>query len=372
MSGVDYYELLGVARDASSAEIKSAYRSLARVMHPDAGGTAGTFRDLREAYETLSDPGRRAAYDRANRSGVPTTAPSERVEWSTSPPSRHQHRRRRREFGADPDFVPPRPTPNPERLGWWHSVDPRQPVRYVPRARYPYGRVVGAVGGWALLLPVVLMAEVWPLLLVLWLMPAIAVAGAHMFAPQYLPAPPEDHRFITEFGRYAEFGTPGAVRGEHGERLTAELLGRYLTRLPGAKIFHGLSWPGSVFADVDHAVLCGHRLVLIESKMWLPGHYTADADGTLRRNGSRFRGGGTRLPEGIGAFRELFDDIDVVGALVLYPSRSGEITTGASSATLAPPMTPENFLREIGQYLAADPSTVHREAFREVVSRVVP
>jgi len=45
----------------------------------------------------------------------------------------------------------------------------------------------------------------------------------------------------------------------------------------GVRIFHGLAWPGSVFTDIDHALLCGRRLVLIESKSWLPGHYYCDA-----------------------------------------------------------------------------------------------
>ncbi|WP_019854183.1 J domain-containing protein [Actinopolyspora mortivallis] len=369
MSGVDYYELLGVARDASAAEIKSAYRSLARVMHPDAGGTAGTFRNLQEAYETLSDPDRRAAYDRGELDG--------RAREPAGGPAAFRRRgftrRSRRDFGADPHFVPPTPELDVDRLPWWHAVNPKQPVRYIPRASYRGGVTASVVGGWALLLPVVLVSEVWPVLLVLWLMPAIVVAGAYRYGPEYLPAAAEDRAFITEFGRCTVFGEPAGVRGEHGERLTAELLDKYLTRLPGVKIFHGLSWPGSVFADIDHAVLCGRRLVLIESKMWLPGHYTVDADGTLRRNGSVFRGGGTRLPEGIAAYRELLEDIEVVGALVLYPSRAGEITASEAPGTVpAPPMTPTGFVTEVGGYLAADPASVHRDAFRAVLSRVIP
>ncbi|ASU78526.1 molecular chaperone DnaJ [Actinopolyspora erythraea] len=370
MSGVDYYELLGVSREASAAEIKSAYRSLARVMHPDAGGTAGTFRSLQEAYETLSDPVRRAAYDRGD-------TPAATGRDSRGGPARRRRpsggRADRRDFGADPNFVPPAPEPDVERLRWWNEVNPEQPVRYVPRAAYRRGEVLGTIGGWALLLPVVLMSDAWPLLLVLWLMPAVAVAGVYRRAPEYLPPAPEDRAFLSEFGRCAVFGAPDGVRGESGERFTAMLLADYFTRMPGAKVFHGLSWPGSVFADIDHAVLCGRRLVLIESKMWLPGHYTADADGTLRRNGGKFRGGGTRLPEGIAAYRELLDDIEVVGALVIYPSRAGEITASESPTTApAPPMTPEGFVREIGQYLAREPAVVHRDAFRAVLARVVP
>lgn len=67
----DYYETLGVARDAGPEEIKRAFRRLARETHPDAnpGDSAAEerFRAVAEAYEVLSDPQRRAAYDRGDR-----------------------------------------------------------------------------------------------------------------------------------------------------------------------------------------------------------------------------------------------------------------------------------------------------------------
>lgn len=62
----DYYKLLGVSRDASQAEIKSAYRKLARKYHPDVSKEADSeekFKQIGEAYEVLKDAEKRAAYD---------------------------------------------------------------------------------------------------------------------------------------------------------------------------------------------------------------------------------------------------------------------------------------------------------------------
>ncbi len=63
----DLYELLGVSRDADAAAIKKAYRGLARQLHPDVNpdpSTQDRFKEVSRAYEVLSDPQKRAAYDR--------------------------------------------------------------------------------------------------------------------------------------------------------------------------------------------------------------------------------------------------------------------------------------------------------------------
>jgi molecular chaperone DnaJ len=69
----EFYTLLGVARDASDADIKKAYRKLAMEFHPDrnpAPEAEAKFKEITEAYEVLRDPQKRATYDRYGKSGL--------------------------------------------------------------------------------------------------------------------------------------------------------------------------------------------------------------------------------------------------------------------------------------------------------------
>ncbi|MBS0490412.1 MULTISPECIES: molecular chaperone DnaJ [unclassified Phenylobacterium] len=70
----DYYDILGVERSADEAALKSSFRKLAMEHHPDRNGgceeAAGRFKEINEAYSVLSDPQKRAAYDRFGHAGV--------------------------------------------------------------------------------------------------------------------------------------------------------------------------------------------------------------------------------------------------------------------------------------------------------------
>lgn len=70
----DYYEVLGVGRGASEAEVKKAFRRLARELHPDVNAhdpeAEEKFKQAAEAYEILSDPARRQAYDAYGHEGL--------------------------------------------------------------------------------------------------------------------------------------------------------------------------------------------------------------------------------------------------------------------------------------------------------------
>ena len=87
MTQRDYYEILGVAKNASPEELKSAFRKLARQYHPDVNKEADAeerFKELNEAYAVLSDEQKRAAYDRFGHAGVqgPNGSPDFNVDFS--------------------------------------------------------------------------------------------------------------------------------------------------------------------------------------------------------------------------------------------------------------------------------------------------
>ncbi len=81
-----YYEILEVERTASDGELKSAFRKLAMVHHPDRNDgkpeAEARFKELNEAYSILSDAQKRAAYDRFGHAGVNGQGPGMGGGWA--------------------------------------------------------------------------------------------------------------------------------------------------------------------------------------------------------------------------------------------------------------------------------------------------
>ncbi len=80
----DYYQILGVSRDASKEELKRSYRRLARKYHPDVNKEPGAeerFKEINRAYEVLSEPETRSRYDRFGEAGVSSGAGASGFEY---------------------------------------------------------------------------------------------------------------------------------------------------------------------------------------------------------------------------------------------------------------------------------------------------
>jgi curved DNA-binding protein CbpA len=125
----DLYRVLGVARDASRADIAHAYRREVRATHPDShpqeAGDPARFRALAEAYKVLSDPARRSAYDRAVGPPPASAASSPAAQV---PPA----------WPAGPGRMPAARTPGPPLWAGPARIDPPdgRPARYAPREGY--------------------------------------------------------------------------------------------------------------------------------------------------------------------------------------------------------------------------------------------
>src|SRR5699024_7296883 len=233
----EYYAMLGVASDASPAEIKSAYRALVRSMHPDAGGDARRFQQLRDAYETLYDPVKRAQYDRTRTRATPpqhASSPHTPVRRATG------RGRRRDRFGDDPGFVASLPHISPASIPWWFEVDPAEPVKrgyHQPPGHAPLVVVFG--GLLVLLVPAVLSVDLVAMLAG-WMVTLLLVCGVSFWvARRLLQLVRAQRAFDVEFGDGVVHGAVGQEPEQWSERLTAELLDEYLSRLPGVRMFHG-------------------------------------------------------------------------------------------------------------------------------------
>ena len=147
------YELLDVAPDATSDEIKAAYRKLARQVHPDAGGNAALFRQVQDAFETLSEPTRRAAYDESLRSGAagcgaddePEPEPEPEPEQRFDPEDDPEWTVVDDGSGEEPFEEPFDPT-GPEEVATWQEV-PRSGLALGNLDLETRTRLVGALCG---------------------------------------------------------------------------------------------------------------------------------------------------------------------------------------------------------------------------------
>jgi len=135
-SASTHYDILGLDRSATPAQIDDQYRSLAKVVHPDAGGDAIMFEVLHESYEVLSDPASRAAYDRtldrptSPRGAIADPSPSSGGWLQPSTPAQRERAAELAEMGI---------------LSWHQTSDQRRLARRIKFRQSLIGLVIGLV-----------------------------------------------------------------------------------------------------------------------------------------------------------------------------------------------------------------------------------
>jgi hypothetical protein len=172
------------------------------------------------------------------------------------------------------------------------------------------------------------------------------------------------------------FGTPGArlqqaaARGQvshqqanagiAGEQASASLLQTVLA-MPGAKLLHSLPWPGRPKADVDHAVVCGRAVALIDSKLWQAGTYDVSNRGSVCCNGQPVRDKRVRIAAAVGAWRRVLPaGTRVAGFVLAHPGGDGAVRFTNTHAGGVRLCTGQDAAEAIGAFLLPEAGRVDR------------
>lgn len=224
----------------------------------------------------------------------------------------------------------------------------------------------------------------------MWLVPAVwmlvFVATVELFRASSTAAAPSKEQLLPreDIENFSIWGKAGGALnqstgnfrqgnldlGVAGEIMTGQLV-EPLLKIPGAKILHGLIFPGSTSADVDHAVLCGDRLAIIDSKHWRSGDYYWLGPSLLfAAPNEKPLATQTYFPAAADAYRQHFPKLQVRGWYVFHSNDGGTIRTNNRDAAGNPHLaTPEQLLREVGQWLAEGERPT--EVDRRTLSRLV-
>lgn len=150
-----------------------------------------------------------------------------------------------------------------------------------------------------------------------------------------------------------KFGEENVEKGSLGEKKMALLL-EELLEIPGTRIFHGLKFPGSKTADVDHAVINGNKIAFIDSKMWTGGDFSWGAYDVIVQNKGRWRTDrSSNFSAAVGKLNQLAPEkTDVIGYICIYSNDNTlvNVNNEGHETSLVHLATPEMTIREIGNW----------------------
>lgn len=307
-----HYQVLGLARTATERDVKIAYRKAARIAHPDRGGDPAVFRQITEAYEVLSEPARRQAYDRSYGSArrapaaspTPGSTPRGGAYGSASADSSG-----RGDAGGFGRFNTRRAPADRSTAG--------DPARYVPAYED-------------------------------------LAAGEAPLLPRPAAAQPVH-------GAPRKRGVFGAASRLAREARTAQLImQQVLPGIPAARLINGLTAPLSN-GYLDHVIVSGYRIAIVGSMLVPNGAFRWD--GSMLVHGSKVAAPPQLIPAAR-TLQELFPECNVTAWVCVHSSTGnlfepvidyarGTEPDGSNTVTVA---NAARFVREVKQFLASGPS----------------
>jgi hypothetical protein len=242
----------------------------------------------------------------------------------------------------------------------------------MPTSQAPHG-----IGGWA---------EVWGLFGygVILLSGAITLAVATRTEPTRGGGGLDAVVGPTAVYQHNVFGTPGqrlqqaaatgalprqqAAAGIAGEQASARLLETILA-IPGCKLLHGLAWPGHPNADVDHALVCGRTVALIDSKLWKPGIYAVSPRGAVACDGHPVGDKHVHVGAAVRAWRRVLPAGTRVQAFVVaHAGGGGRIGFTSREGAGVRLCTAADAAEAIGDYLAPEAARVERRVLYRLLT----
>ncbi|NKS56237.1 DnaJ domain-containing protein [Rhodococcus hoagii] len=403
----DYYALLGVTRNASTDEIRRAYRQQARAVHPDAGGNAAIFQLITIAHETLSDPGLREQYD--NGSAAAEDPQPTAADHSAGASARPNHAQARTSgHSSDPvdDAAPSIPlaidtsasevlVPRPRRwrtevaaalfllaiaAGVWISAGATHPALgstvvlagltialllaavWLPNRVHPMdsrlygfagmaGVALGAYRGYT--------TEVWAAVVGPVAAAIIVGACAALDRFRWTGSRVLDRLVPKQSASATIFGRPGA--GDDASIASTihdhALLVHRLIDMPGVRVFHAVRPPAGG-PPIAHVVVRGSKIAFIDSVRGPDGAYALSpfAD-SLMANGAHLPGGEVSGPSAVAAWPYSTDATSAFArpkstqarAFVMVATPAGRVASDDVDAVIGGPMT---VLGECAKWLA--------------------
>jgi hypothetical protein len=170
-------------------------------------------------------------------------------------------------------------------------------------------------------------------------------------------------------GSNKAFGDMARV-GAEGERVFGVALAKLSKEIPHMRVFHGLCFtPGKPGADIDHIVLIGRNVFILDSKNWAQGSYTWSRSGTVLRDGAEFKGGDVHMAAATEMWKKYLPrNVKITSCLVLTRSNGYQISN--SRAGVVTLTTISDMIQELRHVAMNSEPLVDRRLMQAVAAQL--